>query len=159
MLRSTASCPNPSKRRSSGTPCAGARRRSSCSTTSPKKARRPYLPTGGNVQALVTTRRSDLNQPKLPLRFLDPGAALELLNSGDRTFGPEAGPLLEALGGLPLAIELTRGFLNRRKDLDPPRLLVEMSKAGEVEAYGRSPSSTATSCRAGIRSMSPPPSN
>ena len=93
----------------------------------------PYLPASSNVQALVTTRRGDLNQPKLALRFLEPGAALDLLNSGDRKFGPEAGPLLEALGGLPLAIELTRGFLNLRKDLDPQRLLAEMSKAGEIE--------------------------
>ena len=97
-------------------------------------ALRPYLPTGGNVQALVTTRRRDLDQNRVRLGFLKRGAALELLNSGDRTFGSEAGPLLDALDGLPLAIELTRGFLNRRRDLDPAGLLVEMSKAGEMAA-------------------------
>ena len=93
----------------------------------------PHLPAAGNVQALVTTRRRDLKQPKLLLRFLEPGAALALLNSGDRKFGPEARPLLDALGGLPLAIELTGSFLNQRKDLDPPKLLVEMRKAGEMQ--------------------------
>ena len=41
--------------------------------------------------------------------------------------------LLDALGGLPLAIELTSSFLNQRKDLDPLRLLAEMRKAGEME--------------------------
>ena len=93
----------------------------------------PYLPASGSVQALVTTRRRDLHQPKLPLPFLEPGAALDLLNSGGRKFGPEARPLLDALGGLPLAIELTSSFLNQRKDLDPLRLLAEMRKAGEME--------------------------
>ena len=93
-----------------------------------------YLPASSAIQALVTTRRNDLHQPKLPLSFLEPGAALELLNSGDRTFGPEAGSLLESLGGLPLAIELTRSFLNQRTDLSPSQLLAEMSKAGEMKA-------------------------
>jgi len=91
-----------------------------------------HLPTSGAVQALVTTRRGDLNHPKLALPTLEPGAALDLLNSRDRKFGVEAHPLLEALGRLPLAIELTCSFLNRRKDLDPPELLVEMRKVGEM---------------------------
>ena len=73
------------------------------------------------------------NSPSCRCGFLEPGAALELLNSGDRKFGPEARPLLDALGGLPLAIELTGSFLNQRKDLDPPKLLVEMRKAGEMQ--------------------------
>ena len=96
-----------------------------------------YLPASSAVQALVTTRRRDLNQPTLPLSILDPEAALALLNTGDRTFGPDAHGLLEALGRLPLAIELTRSFLNHRKDFAPPTLLAEMHTAGEMHTLKR----------------------
>ncbi len=92
-----------------------------------------YLPTSGQVQTLVTTRRKDLDRhPGLNLDCLSPGEGLALLNSGARQFGAEAEGLLSLLGGLPLPIELTRGYLNRRKDATPAVLVEEMD-LGELE--------------------------
>ena len=91
------------------------------------------MPTSGQVQTLVTTRRKDLDRhPGLNLDCLSPDDALALLNSGPRQFGAEADKLLEALGGLPLPIELTRGYLNRRKDATSAALVEEMQRAGEM---------------------------
>ena len=92
-----------------------------------------YLPTSGQVQTLVTTRRKDLDRhPALTLDYLSPEDALALLNSGPRQFGAEAEGLLTLLGGLPLPIELTRGYLNRRRDATPAALVEEMQRAGEM---------------------------
>ncbi len=66
----------------------------------------PWLPVGANLKALVTTRRRDMAYRKVSLAFLTRGEGLELLNSGERAFGSVAIPLIDALGGLPLAHEL-----------------------------------------------------
>jgi tetratricopeptide (TPR) repeat protein len=57
---------------------------------------------------------------------------VRLLNSGERQFGESAGPLAEGLGGLPLALELSKSYLNYRKDLTIPALLDEMKVEGEI---------------------------
>ena len=98
------------------------------------EALEPWLPVGANLRALVTTRRKDLAYPKVSLDFLTQEEGLELLNSGERAFGPEAIPLIDALGGLPLALELSCNFLNRRPTLDIAALLAELAKGGEVAA-------------------------
>ena len=51
-----------------------------------------------------------------------------LLNSGERQFCESARALTERLGGLPLALELSKSYLNYRKDLSIPALLEEMKK-------------------------------
>ncbi|GJL49503.1 MAG: hypothetical protein NPIRA01_07300 [Nitrospirales bacterium] len=94
----------------------------------------PWLPVVVNLKVLVTTRRRDLAHSKVPLAFLTQEEGLELLNSGDRMFGPEAIPLIESLGGLPLALELACHFLNRRPALGVKALLEEMTKLGEIAA-------------------------
>ncbi len=94
----------------------------------------PWLPVGANLKALVTTRRKDLAYPKIPLAFLAREEGLELLSSRERDFGAEAIPLVEALGGLPLALELSCNFLNRRPTFDIDALLAELVKLGELAA-------------------------
>lgn len=94
----------------------------------------PWLPVVANLKVLVTTRRRDLAYSKVPLAFLTQEEGLELLNSGDRMFGPEAIPLIESLGGLPLALELACHFLNRRPALGVKALLEEITKLGEIAA-------------------------
>lgn len=98
------------------------------------EALQPWLPVGANLKALVTTRRRDLAYPKVSLPFLTHEEALELLNSGERQFGVEVIPLVDALGGLPLALELSHNFLNRKPTVNIDALLVEINKLGELAA-------------------------
>ena len=82
----------------------------------------------------VTTRRRNLqSHAGLSLDVLTNDAGLALLNNGERQFGPEAYALVEALGGLPLALELTKYFLNQRSALSIDQLLVEMNRRGELD--------------------------
>ncbi len=92
----------------------------------------PWLPVDANLKVLVTTRRRDLAYPKVSLPFLTHEEGLDLLNTGERAFGAEAIPLIDALSGLPLALELARNFLNRRPTLDIDALLAEIAKLGEL---------------------------
>lgn len=94
----------------------------------------PWLPTVDSIHTLVTTRRRDLNHPRLSLRFMSTEEGIKLVNSGEREFGAEAEKLVGALGGLPLALELARNFLNIRPGLAIDGLLEEMKKMGEIEA-------------------------
>jgi len=94
-----------------------------------------YLPVTGSIHTLVTTRRRDLTgYPFLSLNFLPPVEALKLLNTGQRQFNGEAAPLIEALGGLPLALELAKNYLNYRADLSIPALVESMRAIGEIAA-------------------------
>lgn len=105
---------------------------------------RDWLPPTGAIHTLVTTRRRDLSTyASVPLETLLPDEGLRLINSGDRQFGEETRALAQALGGLPLALELARHFLNLRRDLTPQDLLDEITNTGEIttleiftEAYG-----------------------
>jgi hypothetical protein len=96
---------------------------------------RPYLPTTGSIHTLVTTRRQDVTEfPNVRLNVLLGDSGIALLNSGERQLNrAEASALVERLGGLPLALELTKSFLNYRKDASVPQVLSEMTKSGEVD--------------------------
>ncbi|MCP4690216.1 MAG: tetratricopeptide repeat protein, partial [Desulfobacterales bacterium] len=95
----------------------------------------PWLPPTGPIHTLVTTRRRDLTMASsVPLDFLTPDEGLILLNKGDRQFGAEAVKLVEALGGLPLALELARNFLNLRPALTIDDLSWDIGKIGEINA-------------------------
>lgn len=104
----------------------------------------PWLPAGGAIHVLVTTRRRDLSAyPHVSLQFLTLEEGVALLNSGERQFGFEARPLVEDVGGLPLALELLRSRLELRRDVDIAALRQRMRAAGEIdllrqfaEAYG-----------------------
>ncbi|MBV8904943.1 MAG: toll/interleukin-1 receptor domain-containing protein, partial [Acidobacteriia bacterium] len=93
----------------------------------------PYLPVGGRVHTLVTTRRQDLGYSSVRLNILSIDEGIRLLNSGARKFSADAATLVERLGGLPLALELAKGYLNYRQSLTISALLQEMSAAGEIE--------------------------
>jgi hypothetical protein len=98
----------------------------------------PWLPTTGRVHTLITTRRQDLRHPTVPIDTLTATEALKLLNSGDRQFDREiAEPLIERLGGLPLALELAKGYLNRRRRVGISDLLMHMDAAGELAMLRR----------------------
>ena len=93
----------------------------------------PYLPVGGRVHTLVTTRRRDLDYPSVRLNILTTEEGVRLLNSGARRLGGDAAALVDHLGGLPLALELAKGYLNYRNQLTIAELLEEMSAAGDIE--------------------------
>jgi hypothetical protein len=96
---------------------------------------RSWLPNSGTIHILVTTRRRDLTgYSQISLNFLCNEEGVRLLNTGPRRFGAEAEGLVKALGGLPLALELAKNFLNLRPELSIEMLLEEMKKSGEIEA-------------------------
>ena len=95
-------------------------------------ALRPYLPTTGRVHTIVTTRRQDLEQATVRLPVLSISESVQLLNSGARQLGQSAEALAERLGGLPLALELSKSYLNYRRDLSVPALIDEMKREGDV---------------------------
>ena len=95
-------------------------------------ALRPYLSTTGRVHTIVTTRRQDLQQATVRLPFLSIAESVQLLNSGARNLGQSAQPLAERLGGLPLALELSKSYLNYRSDLSVPALIEEMKSEGDL---------------------------
>ena len=95
----------------------------------------PWLPPAGEIHVLVTTRRRDLmNYSRICLGTLSKEAGTALINSGERDFGAAAEPLVGALGGLPLALELARNFLNIRKEMSIEKLLGAIQAKGEMEA-------------------------
>lgn len=78
-----------------------------------------WLPPYGPIHVLVTTRRRDLgaHHRSIDLDFLNDRESLGLLNSGRRQHeASEAHALIQLLGGLPLALELVRSFLDQRAD-------------------------------------------
>lgn len=97
---------------------------------------RPYLATSGRLHTIVTTRRQDLAHAAVRLKALSMEEGVRLLNSGDRQFGDAAGELAERLGGLPLALELAKSYLNYRKNVSIPVLLDEIKAAGEMSVLG-----------------------
>lgn len=97
---------------------------------------RKWLPPSGTIQVLVTTRRRDLDYSRIALQIMSIEEGMELLNKGERVFGQEGEKIVEALGGLPLAIELTRKFLELRRALTIDDLLEQMAKEGEISTLG-----------------------
>jgi tetratricopeptide (TPR) repeat protein len=67
------------------------------------------------------------------LDLLTNDEGIRLLNSGARRFGDAAAALVARLGGLPLALELAKGYLNYRKNLTISALLEEMSANTDIE--------------------------
>lgn len=94
---------------------------------------RPYLPTTGRVHTLITSRRRDLQYPSVRLNVLTAEESLRLLNSGARKLGEDAAVLVERLGGLPLALELAKSYLNYRIDLSISRVQADMSSVSDTE--------------------------
>jgi tetratricopeptide (TPR) repeat protein len=94
----------------------------------------PWLPMGNDIKFIVTTRRRDLVFPKLSLPYLTGEEGLVLLNSRDRIFGSEAIPLVNDLGGLPLALELLCNYLNQMQTLSVETVREEIVKTGELSA-------------------------
>jgi tetratricopeptide (TPR) repeat protein len=93
-----------------------------------------WLPPQSTIHVLVTTRRKDLfKYSSFSLDVLTKEEGIKLLNSGKRKFTEGAAGLVEAMGGLPLAIELAKNFLNLRNDLSPSGLLEEIKKKGEIK--------------------------
>src|SRR5579871_3668893 len=97
------------------------------------EALQPYLPVDGRVHTLITTRRQDLNYPMVRLNILTTEEGARLLNSGVRRFDNDAAALVDRLGGLPLALELAKGYLNYRKSLTISSLLEEITATATVE--------------------------
>nr|QNO57604.1 hypothetical protein POLJIEDG_00007 [Methanosarcinales archaeon ANME-1 ERB7] len=93
----------------------------------------PWLPPASSIHTLVTTRRRDLNYSRLPLDFMTVAEGIMLLNTGARKFGHEAAELVDTLGGLPLALELARNFLNIRIDVSIDSLEQEILSVGEMK--------------------------
>ena len=97
----------------------------------------PWLPPSGSIHVVVTTRRRDLTRhPQVSLPLLTVEEGLALLNSGNRRFGQEAEALVEDVGGLPLALELLRSYLDRRTDVSVAGLRQTMAEAGEMALLG-----------------------
>ena len=94
---------------------------------------RPWLPTAGRVHTLVTTRRRDLGYPTIRLDMLSTEEGVQLLNSGSRKFNEaDAAKLVDRLGGLPLALELAKSYLNVRH-VSIADLLKEMDASSEID--------------------------
>jgi tetratricopeptide (TPR) repeat protein len=93
-----------------------------------------WLPPASSIHTLVTTRRRDFtNYSRLPIDFMTAAEGIMLLNTGARKFGHEAAELVEILGGLPLALELARNFLNNRIDVSIDSLVEEILRVGEMK--------------------------
>jgi tetratricopeptide (TPR) repeat protein len=98
---------------------------------------REPLPPSGSIHVVVTTRRRDLTRhPQVSLPLLTVEEGLALLNSGNRRLGQEAAALVEDVGGLPLALELLRSYLDRRPDVSVAGLRQALKEAGEVALLG-----------------------
>ncbi len=91
-----------------------------------------WLPPVGAIHVLATTRRRDLAYSRISLDFMTEAEALELLNSGEKDFDHEAYQHMDALGGLPLALELARDVLNQEAALTIEDLLQKIKKAEET---------------------------
>jgi tetratricopeptide (TPR) repeat protein len=88
-----------------------------------------------NIKTLVTTRRRDLCYSKIELNFLNEQDGIDLLNREKRKFGPEAGEIVKLVGGLPLALEIIRNYLNNvREDASVNDLINKINSAGELKA-------------------------
>ncbi len=93
----------------------------------------PYLPVSGKIHTIITTRRQDLDHASVRLNTLTTEEGIRLLSLGIRRFGDDAAELVTRVGGLPLALELAKGYLNHRRNLTIASLLEEMSANTEIE--------------------------
>ncbi|MFW6242475.1 MAG: tetratricopeptide repeat protein, partial [Thermodesulfobacteriota bacterium] len=92
----------------------------------------PWLPPGAVVRVAVTTRRRDLTRyAEVRLDFMTPEEGARLVNM-NRNLGPDAERISEALGGLPLALELARNYLGVQPGMSVEKLLAKMAEFGEM---------------------------
>jgi hypothetical protein len=109
---------------------------------------RRYLPVSGRVHTLITTRLQDLAYSSVRLNTLTTEEGVRILNSGERQFDRDgAAPLVDRVGGLPLARELARGHLNYRRKLTIAEVLQETRATGEIELLIEFASETGIICR------------
>ncbi|ETR67964.1 MAG: hypothetical protein OMM_04850 [Candidatus Magnetoglobus multicellularis str. Araruama] len=94
----------------------------------------PWLPPSSSIHTLVTTRRRDLAYARLALACMNHQEGLALLNSDQRQFGEAAYGLVDLLGGLPLALELTRHFLNLRPKVSIEQLIHDIQAKSQLAA-------------------------
>jgi len=94
-----------------------------------------WLPACGNIHTLVTTRQQDLGgHTCFSLNVLRAKDGVELINTGIRKEGKEAEALVEALGGLPIALKLAKQFLNLQPQMVIGKLHEEMRKFDEKKS-------------------------
>ena len=94
----------------------------------------PWLPPAGDIHVLVTTRRRDLTRyPRLTLPVLTPEEGQRLLNR----FDTEARALVEDVGGLPLALELLRAYLETTPGITPADLRRAIQETGAIPQLAR----------------------
>jgi hypothetical protein len=94
----------------------------------------PWLPPGNLVRVAVTTRRRDLTRyAEVRLDFMTPEEGARLINMNiERDLGADAERISEALGGLPLALELARNYLKVQPGMSVEKLLAKMAEFGEM---------------------------
>jgi tetratricopeptide (TPR) repeat protein len=86
---------------------------------------------GSGIFSILTTRRIIGENYAFQVNSMNIEDSIELLNSGKRKFGKEANKLVEKLGGLPLALELARGYLNNTvKSID--EMITKIDNEGEM---------------------------
>jgi len=94
----------------------------------------PYLRmVGSGIFTIVTTRRRVGEKYTVFVEPMDTREGMEILNSGEYTFGKEAEVLVERLGGLPLALELSKGFLNCT-GMSIKEMIATINELGEIES-------------------------
>ena len=100
---------------------------------------RPWLPVTGASRVLVTTRRRDLKLATVPVAAFTGEEGVRLLNIGARQIpdSAETRALVEAVGGLGLALELLRVYLNLRTDVSPAELRIALRAKGELPLLAR----------------------
>ena len=100
---------------------------------------RDWLPAEALISVLITTRRRATNaESEVPLAFFNPQESLALLNSGNRRHRfADAEPLIDGLGGLPLALELARGNLDSLPSLSIERFMEQLGEAGYTQMWSR----------------------
>jgi tetratricopeptide (TPR) repeat protein len=94
----------------------------------------PWLPPAGDIHVLVTTRRRDLTRyPRLTLPVLTPDEGQRLLNR----FDTESRALVEDVGGLPLALELLRAYLDTTPGITSADLRRAIQETGAIPQLDR----------------------
>ncbi len=79
-----------------------------------------WLPPDGEIHLLVIGAGALRKFAPIRLGALSPEEGLALLNAGRRELGDEALPLIETLGGHPLALTLTERLLNDQPEVELP---------------------------------------
>jgi tetratricopeptide (TPR) repeat protein len=87
---------------------------------------------GSGIFVLLTTRRIEENYTVV-VKPMGVTGGREILNSHGHTFSEEADPLVERLGGLPLALELAGAYL-KNPGTSLQGMLDEIDRIGEIDS-------------------------